>query len=533
MSRLVSYSMLVIVGMLALLFAVGYAVLQRLDLPLGLRLWLSVDFALAVVFLQYLISPYLLDRILQLRWTSPAELGMEFAQWLSATCRRFNISEPRLGIIEDGTPNAFTYGHGAWNARVVITRGLLEVLEPAEVQAVVAHELGHIKHRDFILMTLVQAIVLVLWLLYSDSRWSERVKSSWWVVLFAYVAYWLGYLASLLLSRVREYMADYASAQITREPNALARALVKIAYGLARTQAVVPQQAGQAQPSRISTRAVGALGIAGTASMRAAVAWFGQAAEPDPRHFTLAARWELFNPWARLAELVSTHPLTALRVKALQRLNRLWGVPDEFDFSEIKPERYPAFMRDLLVMALPWLGLLLGAGLAAANQPTLATLQLGLLPILGLLGGYLLQLLLTYPAGARPAKVLELLSKVQVSHVNPHPVVLEGVLTGRLSPGIPWANDYILQDETGFIACLYRQPFWFLESLFGWLSGAYYVGKRVRLYGWYRRFNAPYVEIEHFEVIDSGKRVKSYYRPFMLGITILGILIVGVVAFLL
>ena len=120
-----------------------------------------------------------------------------------------------------------TYGHGPWNGRVIVSKGLVDVLEPEEFKAVFAHELGHIRNKDFIVMTLVQALVLVLYCFARASRGGGS-RDRLTMTLLAYLAYWVSYYVSLLFSRIREYMADYASAQILQNPNALSRALVKI-----------------------------------------------------------------------------------------------------------------------------------------------------------------------------------------------------------------------------------------------------------------------------------------------------------------
>lgn len=595
MSKLFGASVLVFVGLIALLFAVGMLVILRLHLPPGFGAGLAAGFSLFMVLLQYCLGPMILDWIVKVHWTSPLSVSPKFATWMSKSCTTFRIDEPRFGIIEEAAPNAFTYGHGAYDARVVITRGLINILTEDELEAVVAHELGHIKHRDFIVMTMVQALVLALYAIYISSR-VGRGRNSAWVVVVSYVAYWVAYYVSLFLSRIREYMADYASAQITERPNDLSRALVKIAYGLAKTQTVgdpqgvpvtqpqsVPPQVGQAgfpgtmlpgravpanmytklqdqnrspltslglfsrQARRSMTQTtvtpafsaanLGAFGVMGVASMRCAVAWSGADGLANPETFTTAARWELFNPWAKIAEVCSTHPLTALRIKALQKLNRIWGKVDEFDFSRVRPAKYKFFARDLFVMSLPILGALLGGGLLwvidSASISTASGIGPDLLPFFGLAVGRFIQILITYPSEKTPSTVIRLLGEVQMSHVKPIPVALEGVLTGRVSPGIAWASDYVLQDESGFIVCLMKQPLAIFQIAFGLLEAEQHVGRRVRVYGWYRRFNAPFIEVSHIEIMGTGEKVRAWYYPGVLwGNGLIAVaLLAGVVAF--
>ncbi len=354
-------------------------------------------------------------------------------------------------------------------------------------------------------------------------------RNTWYIVIAAYVAYWGSYYASLLLSRIREYMADYASAQITGNPNHLSYALVKIAYGLAKSQTVggatvpvmappripntspVPPPAaspysydaaslakahaqldaarydkthtrlrlGQSgyrtdkyggrrkakpqkgKPAPFSAAQLGAFGVMGVSSMRAAVAWSGPDGFANPDTFATAARWELFNPWAKIAQFFSTHPLTALRIKALQKLNRLFNQPDAFDFSKIKPAKYKGFTRDLGLVSLPWIGMIVGGILGSMSYMADRVFNLSeiFMALVGFSAGRLVVLLCSYLGEFKPSKVLRLLGEVEVSHVNPIATAIEGTFTGRISPGIAWASDVIVQDDTGFLACFYRQPF--------------------------------------------------------------------------
>jgi len=611
MSRLVLASALVITALCGLVFGIGMLVLLKLQVPQEFMLPISGGFAILMVLLQYALGPVLIDAVVKIRWTSPMEVGPEFDLWLRKTCATFKIPMPKFGIIEEGSPNAFTYGNGPWNARVVVTRGVIDALEPEELKAVVAHELGHIKNRDFIVMTIVQALVLALYSLYIASRYAGR-RNGGYIAILSFIAYQFSYYISLLLSRIREYMADYASAQIMSNGNDLSSALVKIAYGMGRfqatptspqpvpypqgpqpypsgashavpvgrpgqiilppvgTQAVPPVQptappvlnndrvtpdllaklnaiqhagdvrsgasANQAfaaqllggkpqapagkqpknQPPKFDVRALGAFGIASAASMRSAVTWGGQQGTVDPDHFTMGARWELYNPWARIAELVSTHPLTVRRIQALQKLNDRFKVKSAFDFSKIQPGRYGGFFGDLLVVATPWL--LAAAGFAAAalhRSPTRPkdAVAIALASVCGFSVGCLVRLFAKYRGTFVRANVKRCLSELNVSHVRPVAVAIQGTFTGRLSAGMAWADDYVLQDATGFVACILHQPLRWLDWAWGWMYGEQFIGQEVIVHGWYRRFGAPYIEISHFEVISTRKKIKSYYFP--------------------
>ncbi len=153
---------------------------------------------------------------------------------------------PRTWVLEDSAPNAFATGRDPQHAHVVVTRGLLDKLEPIELEGVLAHELSHIGNYDIRVMTvatvLVGLVALVsdLFLRYtmfgSGHRRSNREKGGNAGIILLLVAIVGAVLAPIVaqalrmaISRRREYLADASGALLCRHPEALARALEKIA----------------------------------------------------------------------------------------------------------------------------------------------------------------------------------------------------------------------------------------------------------------------------------------------------------------
>jgi len=154
---------------------------------------------------------------------------------------------PRVWVVEDSAPNAFATGHNPGQAHVAATRGLLDKLEKRELEAVMAHEVSHVGNYDTRLMTLV-AVVVGLVALVSDvmlrftrfgagMRMSNRDKGGGALALmiiaiamiFIAISPIIAGLMRLALSRQREYLADASGALLSRNPDALADALLKIA----------------------------------------------------------------------------------------------------------------------------------------------------------------------------------------------------------------------------------------------------------------------------------------------------------------
>ncbi len=170
------------------------------------------------------------------------------------------VPRPSIWIVKDPDPNAFATGTDEHHAHVAVTEGLLSTLSRDELQAVVAHEMAHIKNHDVKLMTLLAALVGVLALI-SDGTWrfiryGGRVgkrgssrggsKKGGGLVVVLLVVWLISVLLAPLVSRVlalavsrkREYLADATAAQFTRNPSALATALERIEHAAAATKSI-------------------------------------------------------------------------------------------------------------------------------------------------------------------------------------------------------------------------------------------------------------------------------------------------------
>ena len=152
------------------------------------------------------------------------------------------IPKPAIYVIPDADLNAFATGSGPEKASIAVTRGLLEKLDRAELQGVVAHELSHVRNYDVRLMTVVAALAGAILLLADWSRrglwWGRRSRSErsgglgllfvvLWMVSIV-LAPIIARIVSLAVSRQREYLADASGSELTRNPLGLASALQKI-----------------------------------------------------------------------------------------------------------------------------------------------------------------------------------------------------------------------------------------------------------------------------------------------------------------
>ena len=523
--------------------AVALGLLFGLDLAVGIGLmWLiglpvsyAIVFAMAVAVAQYAFSPTLIDYVYTIRWTAPEEVSREFAAWYVETCRAAGIAEPRFGVIINGNPNAFTYGRTRGDARVVVTSGLVQLLSPEELRAVVAHELGHVANLDFIVMTLPQVVPLALYVLYVWTRERARdVRFGYIVAIAAYAAYMVSQFVVLVLalSRIREFFADGASARLTRDPNGLAEALIKIAYGQAREhdlrkRGLQPaggprrlQKTRAAVRGHLSANGVATLGIASAASAsRFVTVVSGPDGAFSETAMANAMRWEIVSPWAKWFQLNSTHPLIANRVLALNEAAAELGVSPQYGLKTDQSKLWVytgSFLTELFTYALPAIStiasLLLGFAHYRDASSWFVVAGYGLI---GYAVGWFIKTALVYPRVEAEHRTVQSLvaDELNASPVTAVPCFVDGKIIGRGKPGVFWSNDLVLADSTGFIRLQYRQPLKISEYLIGWLNGGEYMNRTARVHGWYRRGPVPYIEISKVEIMDSlHGNVRSYYR---------------------
>jgi heat shock protein HtpX len=503
-------SALVLALLFGLLFAVGMGVVVFADLPVGV----AVIFALVILLLQYLLGPTILQFIYKIEWREAQSFDPQLASFIERVCAQRNIPNPRFGVIRDGNPNAFTFGHYPGNARLVLTTGLLDLLDPEERQSVVAHELGHIARWDFVVMTIAAAVPLLLYVIYITTRSGGRRKGKTGdyaalIAIISYIAYIASQFIVLLLSRVREYYADQFAGEQTQNPDALSSALVKIAYGLARA----PKGEGKKDDARmVAGRAFGIFDpkVAQTLALTGAGSGAVSAASMES-----AMKWDLWNPWAGFYEIASSHPLPAKRIKALERQTKAYNRVPRFSFQAERPESYwDEFLVDLLFNYLPLVGALVGL-----------VFHFLLSSIIGI-GVNLIGVVLFCMSGAWWIKrrfsyrhefterrdVKSLIGEVKVSRVRSIPCTLQGKIIGRGVPGLFYSEDLVMQDSSGFIVLDYTQPIRLFEFFFGWIKAEKLIGQQGEVVGWYRRAPKPYFEMRHLH-LESGEKITSYVYP--------------------
>ena len=204
--------------LLAILAIADYA-LQANAFPGALAI--VVGLAVLFIFFQWLISPFIVRWAIRGRRPITAESNPWVYRTVEETARQAGVPTPKIWESGDDSPNAFVFGRTIASAELVITHGLLERLNQDEIRAVLAHEIGHLRHRDVIIMTLMSAVPLIAYVIarlgFEALRGNARVRGKGagqaFIIIIAsaivsYAVYLVAQLLVLYLSRTREYYAD-------------------------------------------------------------------------------------------------------------------------------------------------------------------------------------------------------------------------------------------------------------------------------------------------------------------------------------
>jgi heat shock protein HtpX len=270
---------------------------------------------------QWLLSPYIIGAMYRVKEVTQSE-NPKLHSIVDRLSQKSGIKKPRVMIANIPVPNAFAYSSPIAGSRVAVTSELMKILDEEEVEAVLGHELGHLKHKDVQTMMFISILpALFYYIGYSMmlSSWfgQNRNRDSSGALLIGVASmaiYWVLTMFMLYLSRLREYFADRHSANVVDEGSRkLSEALAKIQYSTGRMKRV-NKQAGSfssfkalfiSDPDRAQTDTIAIAQARGYATDQ------GLVEEVLRKQVTSADR---------LLELFSTHPNIVKRLKALQEL---------------------------------------------------------------------------------------------------------------------------------------------------------------------------------------------------------------------
>ena len=468
-------------------------------------------------FLMWIISPSITDVMLRIfyhmKFHDLKELlndHPETAAFLEKVCKDNNVRFPRVGIIEDDNPTAFTYGSLPRNARMIFSRGLFTYLKQDEREAVLAHEVGHIAHYDFVVITIASTLLQMLYefyVIFSKTKSPSARKRGnvlfLFIALMSYAFYIAGTYILLYLSRLREYYADEFSAKVTGKPEILSWALVRIAYGI-----VAKKDDEKSHRLMESTRALGIIDVHGAKSL-------GLVANlsDSPETICKVMAFDFISPWAFILELGSTHPLTGKRIARLNELSLAMGKTGTFNVRDTinaiqidKVRLYHNFFLGVVINFLPQIGIAIGMFIAFMSGGSYGFVFM----LLG--SAMIIKAIYRFPnLASEKTTIRDLMSDIYACPIRGKKIELSGKVVGRGDSGAVLGEDMMFEDNGGLIYLDYNSNLGALGNLFFALNKIKgLIGRSIMAEGWFFWGMGQHVSLDRIN--DQGSVIKSYPR---------------------
>ncbi len=232
-----------------LALVVLYLVITTLLIYLGLGYGFVIVIVAALIFSQYYFSDKIAMFSMHAHEVTAAQ-EPKLHEIVDRLCLLANMPKPRVGVAEMDIPNAFATGRSPSHAVICATRGIMNRLSDEELEAVLAHELSHVAHRDVAIMTIASGVGMLAGMVSRMAMWGAMlggggggrggnnndnaaiVEMVTWLV--SIVIYIIAYLLTMALSRYRELSADRSGAILIGKPSVLASALVHITGDMGR-----------------------------------------------------------------------------------------------------------------------------------------------------------------------------------------------------------------------------------------------------------------------------------------------------------
>ncbi len=308
--------------LVAALFAIVYAAVVAVGTMMGVGSFsFYLIFAFGLMFVQYMIGPKIVEWSMRVKYVSREQYPRLYAI-IEDQAQKARIPMPKVCVSPVHIPNAFAFGRGHHDGRVCVTEGIMRLLTEEELQAVIGHEITHIKNRDVLTITLLSVIPMIMYriawhlLFFGGGRRNDRGNAAL-VGLAAFLFYFLTNLLVLYASRIREYFADRGSVALGNRPEALATALYKLVYGSARVGKGALKEAEGLKAFFVNdpSRAMNEIRDLSQVDI-------DKSGTIDPDELALLRTQDIHLTFGdRMMEALSTHPNMLKRIKHLSELN--------------------------------------------------------------------------------------------------------------------------------------------------------------------------------------------------------------------
>jgi Zn-dependent protease with chaperone function len=466
--------------------------------------------------------PWLLDKLLpefypqkSLTKEDLSEYSEESVRLLQRYCQQRGWKFPKLYILTASAPLAFAYGYSPKYGRIVVSSGLLEQLTEEEIATIYGVQLGHIAHWNSPIMSLALLVTVPFYKLYQLlSNFGDRALKPFSRTIFTIFSSLIYLLwcfltgTTLWLSQLRLYYSDRLACEISGNPNALTRALLKIAIGIADDIAKQEQIGWQIE----SLNLVLPVGYKQAITIGSA-AGYGK--------FEDLLQWEYLNPYRWWLVVNNSHPLMGDRLLRLNKIASLWHVEPELNFATQHQPKVKE--QSFLLQMAPFIGIPIGLAFAfLIRLGWYLAYQLKILNLkwiyddttyitgcffIGFSIGILIRINSFFPEIKNSrienhSNLVDLYSNSTNLPIDNKGVRLVGKLLGRRGLSNSLGQDLILLSHEGMVRLHHTS--WLGQPV----NPQDVIGRQVSVTGWFRRGATPWLDIQTLQT-QTGKLIHS------------------------
>lgn len=496
----------------------GYSIAWSFDLGTVLKFGLPALFLLG----NMVVTPLLSSRAYRIDWNpEDPPLGDDVRQFLLELFQMHGKAPPSelaallgpqqgmpiaLGLVHQDAPQLMIARAPSGGAGIVVSDGFRRLLSPGEQKAALAHEVYYllkVERSSFTngLMMLPSVLFMAYRFVDPDPGGNFLQRN---IAQLLYGAYRASLAVAAWTMRDRVFKADRFAVEMTGQPGALASAILRLTYGLARKGGE-----GLVDPGS-------PLDLADPVQGQHLAQDADALGDNSPEGLARALSWERSNLAARLFELFSHHPLPSRRLDKLAEAARARG--HEFPLETGGPRagyRWMGLMAEIFGRIAPWLGGYLGYWYATEHGwPS----DMPFWTVFGVFLGATLAVTLWYKpwSGYRPRTARGLLEDLDVSDSFPAKAHLQGRIVGREKAGYAFGADLRFQDDTGTMILKYKQPVPLLDTAFAYFEADDLHAEQVEVDGWFRRNPEPFLEVRRIRVVSTGRTFGCYFWTWYL-----------------
>ncbi len=511
--------------------------IARLTFPFDLRSLVIYGDPLLLILLGlaglFLAMPLLLTQLLKSRYQlqpftleALARHSPEATRVLKRVFGQRRLPVPDLGLLPTPIPMLFTYGSLPNNTRIVVSQGLLEQLKDDEIATLYAAEVGHMTNYTVAVMAWVALTTQLPYLTYEIlAEWGDRQTAP---VLYhlarlgsllGYGLFWLCRAPGLWLSRLRLFYSDRAAAEITGNPNGLARALLKLSLGIAKDVAVRGQTVALLERFELLMP----IGVKTALTL-------GSLYPQAPGEPLLL--WDCSNPFCRWLAIPNAHAPLGNRLQSLMRYAQHWHIHPELklSLSASSPRIFNKETRPFLLQISPYLGTVVGFAIAlllwifGAVAVKLNWLGFSWMwgdrsllwgcSLIGFSFGTFCRINPFFPDSVRPHLLVnpalaDLLSHPTHLPIHSQPVRLQGTLLGHRGIAALPGQDLVLKCDSGLIRLHHSSPLGIIGDVLGAIDHpSIWINRSVTVTGWFRRGATPWIDIDTLQ-LQQGRPLKG------------------------